>query len=178
MNRNLLIIGAGQYGTVAKETAEAMGCFGKIDYLDDKAEHSIGKLDEYERFVTEYPYAFVAVGKSELRLTWIQKLEEACYTVAVLVHPRAYVSPSAQLQKGCIVEPNAAVQANSTLAAGVIVSAGAVVNHNCFVGDVCHIDAGAAVQSNSLVKARTHITAGTSFCGTNINNSDFTGDLN
>ncbi len=32
---NLLIIGAGQYGMVAKEISDAMNCFGRIDFLDD-----------------------------------------------------------------------------------------------------------------------------------------------
>ena len=33
--KNLLIIGAGQYGVVAKEIAESMKCFEKIDFVDD-----------------------------------------------------------------------------------------------------------------------------------------------
>ena len=33
--KNLLIIGAGQYGMVAKEIAESMKCFEKIDFVDD-----------------------------------------------------------------------------------------------------------------------------------------------
>lgn len=45
MNNNLLILGAGQYGDVAKEMAEAMGCFGKIDFLDDNNELVIGKME-------------------------------------------------------------------------------------------------------------------------------------
>ncbi len=35
MNKNLLIIGAGIYGVVAKEIAESMNCFEKIDFVDD-----------------------------------------------------------------------------------------------------------------------------------------------
>ena len=41
MNRDLLIIGAGQYGMVAKEIAESMRCFDKIDFLDDKSRFSL-----------------------------------------------------------------------------------------------------------------------------------------
>lgn len=37
MNQNLLIIGAGIYGLVAKEIAESMGCFRQIDFVDDGA---------------------------------------------------------------------------------------------------------------------------------------------
>ncbi len=35
MNKNLLIIGAGEYGQITYEIAEAMGVFKKIDFLDD-----------------------------------------------------------------------------------------------------------------------------------------------
>ena len=34
-NKNLLILGAGQYGVMAKEIAEAMGAFDRIAFLDD-----------------------------------------------------------------------------------------------------------------------------------------------
>ena len=36
MNKNLLILGAGQYGTVVKEIAKSMGFFSKIDVLEEK----------------------------------------------------------------------------------------------------------------------------------------------
>ena len=100
MNKNLLILGAGQYGQVAKEIAVAMGCFEKIDFLDDKNDNAIGKLKDYEKHSVSYSYAVVAIGNPKLRLNWIMKLEEACYTIAVLVHPRSYISPSAQIMKG------------------------------------------------------------------------------
>lgn len=160
MNRNLLILGAGQYGMVAKEVAETMDCFEKIDFLDDQSELAIGKLDDYERFAAEYSLAFVAIGNSELRMMLINQLEEALYTVAILVHSRAYVSPSAQLQKGCIVEPMAVIHTGAVLAIGVIVSAGAVVGHNSFVGDGCHIDCGAVVASNTVIPAGTKVACG------------------
>jgi len=37
MNRNLLIIGAGIYGMVAKEIAESTNRFERIDFVDDSA---------------------------------------------------------------------------------------------------------------------------------------------
>ena len=44
MDKNLLIIGMGQYGMIAKETAEAMNCFDKIDFLDDNNENRAGNV--------------------------------------------------------------------------------------------------------------------------------------
>ena len=40
MNRNLLIIGAGFYGLVAKEIAESMDCFENISFVDDGAKEA------------------------------------------------------------------------------------------------------------------------------------------
>ena len=160
MNKNLLILGAGQYGVVAKEIAEAMGCFDKIDFLDDNSEIVIGKFERYEELSASYSYAIVAIGNSELRLKWIQKLEESCYTIPILVHPKAYISPTAQLMKGTIVEPMAVIQANAVVAIGCIISAGAVVNHNCFIGDVCHIDCNSTVMSGTLMFGGTKTTCG------------------
>jgi UDP-3-O-[3-hydroxymyristoyl] glucosamine N-acyltransferase len=142
---------------VAREIAEAMGCFIKIAFLDDNSKHAIGALADYKRYFPEYSDAFVAIGNPELRIKWIRKLEEASYSVAVLVHPQAYVSPSAQVQKGCIIEPNAAVHTGASLADGVIVSAGAVINHNSFTGDVCHIDCGAVVAARAVVPSGTKV---------------------
>ena len=45
--KNLLIIGAGQYGMVAKEIAESMKCFEKIDFVDDVYPSAVGKMRNY-----------------------------------------------------------------------------------------------------------------------------------
>ena len=42
--QNLLILGAGQYGMVAKEIAESMRKYDHIDFLDDNNPIAVGKL--------------------------------------------------------------------------------------------------------------------------------------
>ena len=52
MNKNLLIVGAGAYGVVASDIAHEMGCFEKIDFVDDGNESTptgekvIGKIKD------------------------------------------------------------------------------------------------------------------------------------
>ena len=156
-DNNLLILGAGQYGQVAKEVAQSMGNFDRIDFLDDCNQLAIAKLDEYKTFAKEYSHAFVAIGNADLRLSYIRKLEEANFKLATLVSPRAYVSPSAQIMKGSIVEPMAIINANSLVRSGVIVCAGAIVNHNAVVCDGCQLDCGSAVGSNVVLAANTKL---------------------
>ena len=161
MNNNLLILGAGQYGQVAKEIAEAMGCFDKIDFLDDGKECAIGKLSDYKEFVNSYSYAIVAIGNPKLRIDWITLLEKAGCKIAILVHPKAYVSPSAQIMKGSIIESMAVVNTECLISAGCIISAGAVVNHNSICSDGVHIDCNATVPGNSNVPMKTKVNCGT-----------------
>ena len=126
--KSLLILGAGQYGQVVRETAEAMGCFSKIAFLDDNSPLAIGKMAEYD--------------------------------LPVLIHPKAYVSPSALLGKATIVEPLAVVNTGAVVEQGGLLCAGCVVNHNAHVMPVCQIDCNAIVASNATVPEGTKVCSG------------------
>ena len=153
--KNLLIIGAGQYGMVAKEIAESMGCFERIDFVDDVSEFAVCKIADIDKLVHEYDSAVVALGNTELRLKLINGLCEIGYDVPSLIHDRAYVSPSAVIGKGCFIEPMAVVHTGVKVETGCILSAGVILNHNSVVHEGCHINCG------SVVKARAEILAGT-----------------
>lgn len=165
MNKNLIILGAGQYGTVVKEIAAEMGCFDKIDFLDDTYglgetdgnyhEQSIGKLADYEKYVTEYTYAICSIGNAEVRQLWTEKLAEACYRIPVIASPSAYIAKSAQLRCGDVIEPFAVVHANAAVGISTFVSAGAVLNYNSFTSDYCHINCNSVVMSGAMVAPGT-----------------------
>lgn len=159
--KNLLILGAGQYGQVVQETAQAMGCFEKIGFLDDSSPIALGKLADYQSFAREYGCAFVAMGNPALRIQWLDKLEQVGYEVPVLIHPNAYVSPTAKLGKGTIVEPMAVVNTEAVVETGGLICAGCVVNHNARVMPVCQIDSNAVVATNAIVLEGTKVSSGT-----------------
>lgn len=168
MKQNLLILGAGQYGLLAKEIAQTMGCFEKIDFLDDHSAAAVGKLRDHPAFADRYGCAFVAIGNSGLRMELIRSLEERGYALPVLRHPSAVVMPSAVIGQGSIIEACAVINANTEVAAGCIVSAGAVINHNSAVGPGCHIDCNAVVPSNCTVPSGTKVCCGQVFGGNNL----------
>ena len=183
-NGNLLILGAGQYGQMAAEIAQEMGVFAKIAFLDDsflachpelyetknfssqvelcplgKATRVEGSLADLPKFAVDYRYGFVAIGNPELRRKLTEQLLQNNMTPATLVHPTAYVSPSAKLEQGCCIEPNATVQTGATLKTATFIASGAVVRHNAIVGEYCHVDCNAVVNSTANVPAGTHILA-------------------
>ena len=78
---NLLIIGAGQYGAMIKESVRALNLYDKIDFLDDKSELAVGKIDEYKKFTDTYRCAIVAIGNADVRVETTEKLKEAGYEI-------------------------------------------------------------------------------------------------
>ena len=148
----LLVLGAGQYGKVAKEIAESTGVYDNIEFLDDNNPIAIGHLSELENFTSEFEHAVVAIGNSELRLKLIDELVASGYTVPILVHPTAYVSPSASILEGSFVEPNAVIHTDVMIGEGCIISAGTIINHNATVGDGCHLNCGTLVKARAVIK--------------------------
>ncbi len=158
--KNLLILGAGQYGQIVYETAEAMGCFDRIDFLDDQNSIAIGVLEDYKKYRSSYRCAFVSMGNPQLRLQWLDRLEAASYELVTLVHPMGYVSQTASLGKGCIVEPMAVVQTGARVETGVLLCTGCVVNHNSTVQRGCQIDCNAVVPARAVVPEMTKVPCG------------------
>lgn len=104
MNKNLLIIGASTYGVVAAEIATDMGCFEKIDFVDDERNITpngievIGTTRDIDELASQYSNMIVAIGNLEVRLSFLKKIEEKMPShIISLVSPKAYVSPSAQI---------------------------------------------------------------------------------
>ena len=163
MKKGLLILGAGQYGRVVRETAEAMECFGEIAFLDDNSPVAKGKLEEYRSFLKDYNCAFVAMGNPLLRMQWLRTLHQSGFEVPVLIHPKGYVAPSAMLKCGTIVEAMAVVNAEAMVEEGGLLCAGCIVNHNAHVMAGCQIDCGAVVAANAVVPEGTKVGSNTVF---------------
>ncbi len=159
--KKLLILGAGQYGMVAKEIAESTGEYDTIDFLDDNNPQAIGKLNEYERYKSIYTDAVIAIGNAVLRLELIEKLEKCDYEIPVLIHPKAYVSPSAVVERGSFIEPMVVIHTDVSIGVGCIISAGTIVNHNSKIGSGCHLNCGTIVASNSIIQSQTKTQYGT-----------------
>lgn len=158
--RKLLILGAGQYGMMAKEIAEAMGQFEHISFLDDNSSAAIGRLSDFDRYTIDFDSAVVAIGSAETRLKLIEQLVAAGYDVSVLIHPRAYVAPSAVIGQGSFVEPMAMVHTDVSIGMGCIISAGTIINHNAVVGEGCHLNCGTIIGARANVPSCTKIDYG------------------
>jgi len=162
MNNNLIIVGAGAYGYVVKEIAEAMGTFDKISFVDDNAQRDdvVGTSHMLEVLNKDYRYAIVAIGNSVIRKDVMSAIEEYGYEIPVLVHPKAYVSPSSSLGAGCVTEAMAVVNSNADVGRGCLICAGSIINHNAQIEDFCQIDCNAVIGAGAFVPEGTKVMYG------------------
>ncbi|OUC31247.1 UDP-N-acetylgalactosaminyltransferase [Neisseria meningitidis] len=166
-NRKLAVIGAGGHGKVVAELAAALGTYGEIVFLDDRAQSSINGfpvigttlLLENSLSPEQYDVA-VAVGNNRIRRQIAEKAATLGFSLPVLIHPNAYVSPSATVGQGSVVMAQAVVQAGSVLKDGVIVNTAATVDHDCLLDAFVHISPGAHLSGNTHIGEESWIGTG------------------
>jgi sugar O-acyltransferase (sialic acid O-acetyltransferase NeuD family) len=171
----LLILGAGGHAKVVAETALAIGYYSEVAFLDDRfngPDHLpsvlgfpvLGPLALSHELIhlEHFAAASVAFGNSTARLNWIEQLDASGYALPVLIHPTAWVSPSAQLGSGSVVFAQAAVQSLATIGSGAILNTGCSVDHDTKLFDGVHICPGARLAGEVVVGARSWIGIGSS----------------
>ena len=157
----LLVLGAGGFGHVVAEVAADLGY--EVSFLDDAARGRdvIGRCMDYEALLGRFDKAVAAFGNNRLRLRWVKQLREAGYQVPSLVHPTAWVSPSAVLGDGCIVLQRAVVNTHCQLGHACLINCSAVVDHDNRLEDGVHVGLGAVIKANCCLKPMQKIEAGT-----------------
>lgn len=162
MNNNLLILCEGTYGSVVKEIADALKCYEQITVLTSRYgteandanynEIGEGNINDYEKYAGKYTYGIAVFEDAKERLDWTQKLVDEGFKIISLVSPQAYVSPSAQIENGCVIEALAGVGANVIVGSCSIIKMGALIDHDsilakgCLCENYCVVKTGAYVQ--------------------------------
>lgn len=159
--RSLLILGAGGFGQMIKETALVLG-YEKVVFLDDaaKGEDVIGMCCDYVLRHSEYPAAVAAFGNNKTRLFWTDKLLEEGYEVPAMVHPSAIVSPSATLEPGCFIMQRVVVNTHTRIERAALINSGAVVDHDSVVCAGAHVGLGSVVKANCTIESGRKVEAG------------------
>lgn len=160
--KRLIILGAGGYGRTVADVADQTGVYSDIFFLDDLAQNAavLGKCMDFQAFADGNTDFYPAFGNNESRRNWIIRLQAAGCSVPVIVHPNAYVSPTAQLQSGTVILPKAVVNTGCEIKCGCIVNCGAVVDHDCVLEPGVHICLGAIVKAENRIPQSMKIEAG------------------
>ena len=143
--RGLVIVGAGGFGREVLQyarDAHALGrCPEPIGFVDDSPEAlagydvglpvlgglaSLGDLARHS-FV-------VGVGEPGVRRRLVERIRVVGGELVSVIHPSAYVPPSARIGPGSVVAPMAVLAVDSRIDEDVVVNAYACVGHDSLIG--------------------------------------------
>lgn len=159
--KSLLIIGAGSFSPEVEELAGLLE-YDDIAFLDDNPSSAycfpvIGTTADIEKLRSQYDTAIVALGNNNTRMKYHEELKRCGYNIPVLIHPTAYVSPTAEIAPGCIIRATAVVSRDVKIGEATILNVGALIDHHVEIGYGCHILMGAVVRNKAKVEPLTRV---------------------
>lgn len=143
LNKKIYILGGGGEVTAIIETAQACGLEVSGIFDDNPALagtqtagvpvlHGLSRTAEYRDAV--FAWGIASAVNRALRLKLAMELNLKPERFITLIHPKAAVSPSAQLAPGCVVHAGTVISCNVRVDAHNYISPNCVIGHDCKIG--------------------------------------------
>lgn len=158
--RRLVILGAGGHGQTVSDIAAQTGKYTDIIFLDDNAENVSGKCKDFLLYKNEDTEMYPAFGNNDARLEWENVFIKNEIRLAKIIHPSAYISPTAVIDDGSVVFPYAILNTNSIVKKACIINCGAIVDHGCIIEEGVHVSPGAIVKAENCIPSKMKIESG------------------
>jgi sugar O-acyltransferase (sialic acid O-acetyltransferase NeuD family) len=164
--RELVIVGAGGYGSVAASVADDINAaaierdraapWEVVGYADSdatkrgrlhagRAVH--GTIEEMGRdFHGRDLWFFCAIGENDVRAKIVRVAEEFGWKPATLVHPTAVLASNVEIGAGSYLGPISVISVNTKIGAHVIVDMHVSIGHDAVLKDFCAVFPGARIS--------------------------------
>ena len=171
MSRRIVVIGGGEHARVLIEAIRA-GADGRelLGFVDpetceetsrrlgvprlggeDVLEHHRGALGVL---------GFAALESRDRREDAVRRLTPLLGGWAVVVHPSAWVSPTATVGEGSVIMARAVVQTGARIGAHCVVNTGAIVEHDAVLGEQVQLAPGATLGGAARIGAAAYVGMG------------------
>ena len=162
--KRMLIYGSKSFGTTIRHLAAHCGYefHGFIDDVDPQADGVVGDFEKVRGAFSPDEFVIaVAIGYRHLeqRSALLEAVREASYETPALVHPTAFVDPTAEVGEGSFIMSNCTVDINVALGRGVVLWPGVVVSHDSAISDNVFLSPNATVCGCAAVGRETFIGA-------------------
>ena len=168
MSKRVIVIGAGGHGRSVAEAILLLGRDELVGFVDDGADANakvwtypiLARTGTLHTLRALADTVVVAIGNNAVREKLHSRVRDAGFELLNVIHPAAFVSPTATLGAGCAVMAGAVVGTEAQLGEGVIVNCGATVDHHCRVDSFGHLGVNACMAGGSVLGHRAWMQAG------------------
>ena len=165
----LLLVGAGSFGRMVAEQAMLQYAGAFVD--DGQPVGSVicgipvvGGIADLPELRKKYALLVVGIGNNAFRAQMYEKAAAFGYDIPNIIAPSAYVSPFAEIGKGCVILQNACVQNGAVVGNGVLLNAGAEVHCDAVVGDYALIYTNSVIRTGAKVGKYVRIGSNVTIC--------------
>jgi sugar O-acyltransferase (sialic acid O-acetyltransferase NeuD family) len=165
---SLLIIGTGGQGKVVLDCAKNF--YDSITFMtNDKNSLAI---EDYpiiyesetalDTIIKNYDEIIVAIGNNNARLKISLEYESKGMKLAKIIHPKAIVSDTAEIEDGTVVFAGAVINPSVKIGKACIINTGVIIEHDCILEDGVHISPNAAMGGTVFIGEKTWVCVGSS----------------
>ncbi|MFC1903334.1 acetyltransferase [Chloroflexota bacterium] len=104
--------------------------------------------------------AIVAVGDNQVRASHFEKLSDMGLEMVNVIHPTAYIAPSAKLGNGATIAVGAIISTKAKIGNNVIINTGATIDHEDEVEDHASVGPGCSIAGRVTIKKSAFLGIG------------------
>ena len=160
----LLIYGGGGHGKVIIDLVRILNCYQIVGIIDDGLPPGsqifglpvLGGAEVlpemHKRGVNFAINAVGGIGNVAIRIKVFDILAQASFICPTIVHPTAFVEPTANLEGGVQVLSQSYISSDAKIGFGTVINAGVVVSHDCSLGKCVNLSPGAMLAGKVRVE--------------------------
>ena len=163
----LAFYGAGAMGREFKYVADKTGEWPEMVFIDDHAESEsllgcpIVSFQTFRRRYRPEDTRFViTIGEPKFRREAFERMAEAGYRGARLIHPAAEICPDAELGEGAVIGFGVTVGSLARIGKNFYAAKGASVGHDAVIGNHSRVGAGAFIGGHTVIGENAFIGSG------------------
>ena len=163
----LAFYGAGAMGREFKYVADETGQWPEMVFIDDHASAEsllgcpvIGFQTFRRRYSTDDTRFVITIGEPKFRKEAFDRMTEAGYQGARLIHPSACISPDAEVGESAVIGPDVFIGSLAKIGKNFYAAKGAAIGHDTIIGDHTRVGVGAFIGGHTVIGENAFIGSG------------------